>query len=204
MIVGQVMDPLGFEFFDRPTLLVAREMLGCTLHWDNVSGTIVETEAYAANGDEACHTAFRPSARRFFESNAPGTAYVYINYGIHWMLNVLAHDGIVLFRALEPQSGLDTMAERRGVDRLHSLCSGPGKLGRAIGLCAADHGCSLLTATRRLSARRSDFDASKIAADTRIGITRSADLPWRFLIRGNPHMSVPVGSKSPARQRKQS
>lgn len=195
------MDPLGFEFFDRPTLLVARDMLGCTLHWDNVSGIIVETEAYGAIGDEACHTAFRPSARQFFESNSPGTAYVYINYGIHWMLNVLARDGIVLFRAVEPQTGADTMAQRRGVDRLQSLCSGPGKLGKAIGLSAADHGCSMLTAVRRLTARRSDFDTSKIATDTRIGITRSADLPWRFLIRGNPHVSAPVRSPPKSRRR---
>lgn len=190
------MSPLGYDFFDRPTLTVAREMLGCTLHWNDVSGVVVETEAYGAMGDEACHTSFRPSARRFFDSHSPGTAYVYMNYGIHWMLNVLACDGIVLFRALEPANGVDVMTRRRGVQRLTSLCSGPGKLGQALGLSAEDHGTSLLSDGRCLMARRSDFDATSIATDTRIGITRATERPWRFLLSGHPHVSVPVKTRS--------
>ena len=188
--------PLGFDFFDRPTLTVAREMLGCTLHWNEVSGIIVETEAYGAVDDAACHTAFRPSARRFFESHSPGTTYVYMNYGIHWMLNVLARDGIVLFRALEPITGVDLMTGRRKVQRLTSLCSGPGKLGQALGLSAEDHGISLLNNGRCLTARMKGFDASSITTDTRIGITRAAERPWRFLLDGHPHVSVPVKTRS--------
>ncbi|MBL8812994.1 MAG: DNA-3-methyladenine glycosylase [Planctomycetaceae bacterium] len=188
--------PLGFDFFDRPTLTVAREILGCTLHWNDVSGIVVETEAYGAVGDEACHTSFRPSARRFFDSHSPGTAYVYMNYGIHWMLNVLARDGIVLIRALEPRTGVDLMIKRRGVQCLTSLCSGPGKLGQALGLSAEDHGTSLLNKGRCLTARSSGFDATRITTDTRIGITRAAELPWRFLLDGHPHVSVPVKTGS--------
>lgn len=186
------MPPLGFDFFDRPTLTVARELLGCTLHWDQVSGIVVETEAYGAKDDDACHTSFRPSARRFFETHPPGTAYVYLNYGIHWMLNVLARDGIVLFRALEPASGVELMKQRRGVERLTSLCSGPGKLGQALGLAVEDHGSSLLISDRCLTSRKPEFDATRVVTDRRIGITRAAELPWRFLLADHPHVSVPL------------
>ncbi len=87
---------LDVQFFDRHHLDVARDMIGTNLQWDGVGGMIVETEAYAAADDPACHTFFRPSARTFFENQTPGVAYACINYGIHWMLNVLTCDGIVL------------------------------------------------------------------------------------------------------------
>ena len=184
---------LPFEFCDRHHLDVARELIGCTLHWDDVAGMIVETEAYAANDDPACHTFFRESARSFFESNTPGTVYVYITYGMHWLLNVLTHDGIVLFRALEPTTGIATMQQRRRQTSVTALCSGPGKLGQAIGLGRDDHGKSLVTLRRGVRPRAADFDNDSIMCDIRVGLSTALDRSWRFLIAGNSHVSVPSG-----------
>lgn len=137
-------------FFDRHHLDVAEDLLYCHLRWDGVSGRIVETEAYALEGDPACHTATRPSTREFVRRHPPGTVYAYINYGMYWLLNVLAGDGIILIRAMEPLMGIETMQQRRKKNRLSDLCSGPGKLGQAINLGATDHGTSLMTRERHL------------------------------------------------------
>ncbi|MFN8707663.1 MAG: DNA-3-methyladenine glycosylase [Planctomyces sp.] len=138
------------DFFDRHHLDVAEDLLFCHLGWDGVSGRIVETEAYALEGDPACHTATRPSTREFVRRYPPGTVYAYINYGMYWLLNVLAGDGIILIRAMEPLKGIETMQQRRRKSRLSDLCSGPGKLGQAINLGATDHGTSLMTKERHL------------------------------------------------------
>ena len=107
------------SFFQRDPLICSRELIGTELVWGPCAGIIVETEAYLAQDDEACHAFFRPSIRAFIERNIAGTAYIYLNYGVHWMLNVLvkgdAH-GFVLIRALRPTSGLDIMRARRGVE----------------------------------------------------------------------------------------
>src|SRR5437667_6025628 len=119
------------SFFKRDPLTCARELIGTELIWGECSGIVVEVEAYAAIDDEAAHTCTRPSARRFIERNKPGAAYVYFNYGVHWMLNVLIkgnENGFVLIRALEPQRGIALMQTRRGVVDVRKLCSGPGKL----------------------------------------------------------------------------
>ncbi len=184
---------LPFNFFNRHHLDVARDLIGCTLQWDGVSGLIVETEAYAAKGDPACHTFYRESARAFFESNTPGTAYVYMTYGMYWLLNVLTRDGIVLIRAIEPTTGIATMQQRRGQLSLTALCSGPGKLGQAIGLGRDDHGKSLLTLRRGVRPRCADFEEDAIMCDIRVGLSSALDRCWRFLITGNPHVSVPAG-----------
>jgi DNA-3-methyladenine glycosylase len=194
---------LPVSFFDRHHIDVARDMIGCTLVWDGTAGVIVETEAYAADNDPACHTATRPSSRAFFDSRGPGTVYAYINYGVHWLLNVLAADGIVLFRALEPTIGIALMQERRTVGERTQLCSGPGKLGAAIGLTAAAHGSLLLTAERHVQPRAGDFDESLIDVDVRVGLSVGLDRPWRFLLRGNPHVSVAAGHAA-SRSRKRS
>ncbi len=173
---------------------MARDLLGCTLVWDGVGGKIVETEGYAVEGDPASHLFFRKSAREFFAANRPGTVYAYINYGIHWLLNVLAADGIVLIRALEPTAGLDLLRQRRNRERATDLCSGPGKLGAAIGLGRADHGCALDGSHPRrhiLGGARPET----VITDVRIGITKAAHLRWRFLVAGNPHVSVPPRHK---------
>src|SRR5215208_7603290 len=117
-------------FFQRDPLTCARALIGTELIWRECSGIIVEVEAYAAIDDEAAHTFTRPSARSFIERNKAGAAYVYFNYGVHWMLNVLVKgeaDGFVLIRALEPCRGVDLMKRRRRVKNLRQLCSGPGK-----------------------------------------------------------------------------
>lgn len=181
------------RFFDRHHIDVAKDLVGCALIWDGVGGLIVETEAYASEDDPACHTFSRSSARTFFDSNSPGTVYAYINYGIHWLLNVLARDGIVLIRALEPVQGVSEMQRRRGQTSLTALCSGPGKLGRAIGLRREDHGTSLLTDIRCIRTRSPDFDSSTIVCDVRVGLSTAIDRPWRFLIADNPHVSVAAG-----------
>ena len=98
----------------------AKNLIGTRLVWGKCAGIVVETEAYLVEGDEACHTFKRPSARAFVERNKPGAAYIYFNYGVHWMLNVLVkggpRDGLILIRAIEPRRGLATHAAtaRRG------------------------------------------------------------------------------------------
>lgn len=189
---------LSESFFRRDVVTVARDLVGVELVWGGCAGVIVETEAYAAEGDEACHTMSRPSARAFVETERPGTAYVYLNYGMYWLLNVLVkgggQDGLVLIRALEPRAGLEEMRARRGRERVRELCSGPGKLGRALGITGEEHGARLAGAGRaegrglRRVAERADVEA-----DRRIGINRAVELPWRFLARGSEFVSVAMG-----------
>src|SRR5256712_13287384 len=117
-------------FFERDPLTCARELIGTELIWGECSGVVVEVEAYEAMDDEAAHTFTRPSARSFIECNKAGAAYVYLNYGVHWMLNVLVKgdaNGFVLIRALEPRRGVELMKQRRRVDDVRRPCSGPGK-----------------------------------------------------------------------------
>jgi len=144
----------------------------------------------------------RPSARAFVEAHPAGTAYVYLNYGMYWLLNVLVkgggEDGLILFRALEPTIGVAVMRERRGRDRVEDLCSGPGKLGRALGVTGRDHGQRLVgpwgreggVSLRRGLWREADAKTPDLVEDGRIGISRATDWPWRFSWRGHPHVSV--------------
>src|SRR5438445_12800474 len=124
-------------FFKQDPVICARELIGTSLHWGRCAGLVVETEAYLAQNDEACHTFLRPSARAFVERNKAGAAYIYFSYGAHWMLNVLvkgAADGFVLIRAAQPLHGIQLMKKRRGVDDEQCLCSGPGKLTEAFAI----------------------------------------------------------------------
>src|ERR1700730_12588836 len=119
---------LRVPFFRRDPLTCARELIGTELIWARSPATLVETEAYTARNDEAAHTFTRPSARAFIERNEPGAAYVYFNYGVHWMLNVLVKggraNGFGLIRALEPRDGVALMRKRRRVEDMRRLCSG--------------------------------------------------------------------------------
>jgi DNA-3-methyladenine glycosylase len=186
---------IGKGFFQRDPLSCARELIGTELRWDRCSGIIVEVEAYTAANDEACHTFQRPSARAFIERNRAGTAYVYFNYGVHWMLNVLvkggAIDGFVLIRALEPRHGIALMKKRRGINDIRKLCSGPGKLTQALDITDRHHELDLCSDPHRCFIHHSNAEVD-VVADKRIGITRSADLPWRFTLRSSPFVSVPV------------
>ena len=108
-------------FFETDPVTCAQSLIGCELVWGKTAGLIVETEAYAEHGDQASHTFLRRGAREFIEINPPGTLYVYLNYGVHWLLNFLVKggsaNGFVLIRALEPTDGCDLMAQRRGISR---------------------------------------------------------------------------------------
>ena len=178
------------EFFQRDPLTCARELVGCTLHWGKLRGVVVETEAYDAEGDAACHTFFRPSAREFVAAHRPGAAYVYLNYGMYWLLNVLvkgSREGFVLIRALEPIAGVEKMLALRPVKQLHELCSGPGKLTCAFGITGKDHGRDLCSDPRH--AFYAPEEERVIIEGPRIGISKAVDLPWRFYADASLHVS---------------
>jgi DNA-3-methyladenine glycosylase len=179
------------EFFQRDPLTCARELIGSELIWGRCRGIVVETEAYNAIGDEACHCFVRPSTRAFVERNKPGAAYIYFNYGVHWMLNVLvkgSENGFVLIRALEPTRGIALMRRRRGVRDERQLCSGPGKLTQALAITKKADEMDLC-ANSRFCFRHRKLNRIAVNAGTRVGIRRSAELPWRFTLRDNPHVS---------------
>ncbi|EDY21505.1 DNA-3-methyladenine glycosylase [Chthoniobacter flavus Ellin428] len=198
-------------FFQRDPITCARELVGCELVWDSCAGLIVETEAYTATGDEAAHTFVRPSARAFVAKHEAGTAYVYFNYGMYWLFNVLIkggrEDGFVLIRALQPTRGIPAMRRRRFPVKKaapnarpkppEALCSGPGKLTIALGIGGEHHGTDLCT--RPSNAFHGPADpAIRRLSDLRIGITKSADYPWRFLAAENPFVSVKASSSAVA------
>ncbi len=185
---------VGRRFFQRDPITCARELIGSELIWNRCGGLVVETEAYLAENDEACHTFSRPSARSFVARNKPGAAYVYFSYGAHWMFNVLVKgqaDGFVLIRALEPTRGLTLMRKRRGVDDERRLCSGPGKLTQALDITNRDHELDLCSDPQHCFMPRSNNDVD-VVADERIGISRSAHHPWRFTLRGSKFVSRAV------------
>jgi DNA-3-methyladenine glycosylase len=183
------------SFFERDPLVVARELIGTELVWGRCSGIIVETEAYLTLTDEACHTFTRPSTRAFVERNHAGAIYIYMNYGVHWMLNLLVkggeRSGLILIRALEPRRGLSAMRARRGVEELRRLCSGPGKLAQALNITKGHHEMSICVESRRCLLPRGESEV-RVVADPRIGISRSKDFPWRFTLRGSEFVSRPV------------
>ena len=193
---------LPAEFYARPVLEVARELIGCVVEHGGCSGTIVETEAYHES-EPACHAFVGVTARTRTLFEEPGTAYVYRSYGIHALLNAVCEPaGIgaaVLIRALEPLEGVDQMRARRcvrgrGHESTHdrSLCSGPGKLTQALGIELSENGTSLLHGPVAIRLRESGRPRSRIVTGTRIGITKAVDLKWRFCAPGNPHVSRPA------------
>ena len=184
--------PLPDRFYSQTTREIARGLLGCVILHETregpAGGVIVETEAYLAQGDPACHAARGRTPRNDPMFGAPGTAYVYLIYGMHYCLNVVtAPESVpeaVLIRALEPGSGLDLMRRRRGVDRPRDLCSGPAKLCQALGV-SAQHNCADLTSPplHIVPPRGRAGEAKRdITTTTRIGIRegRGHDLLLRF------------------------
>jgi DNA-3-methyladenine glycosylase len=180
------------EFFARPVVDVARDLLGCTLRHGETAGVIVETEAYH-DSEPACHAHVGLTTRTRTLFGRPGTAYVYFSYGIHALFNAVCEPegtgAAVLVRALEPTMGVDRMRDRRGVRRAEDLCSGPGKLTQALGI-ELDHNATSLTGGGPIELLPRT-ERSRVATGTRIGITKAADLPWRFALHGNPHVSRP-------------
>lgn len=169
------------EFFSNDPVDCARELIGCRFRWGACVGRIVETEAYRAIGDEACHTFMRPSARRFVDAHQAGDAYVYLNYGVHWLFNILVKgtqgEGFVLFRAMEPLQGLDAMRERRGCFPEKLLMAGPGRLTQAMGICGEDHGIRFL---KNGAGALEKGPAASVVSGPRIGISKATELHWRF------------------------
>jgi DNA-3-methyladenine glycosylase len=184
-------------FYTRPVLEVAEELIGCVVSHGGCSGAIVETEAYH-DSEPAAHSFVGLTPRTATLFGAPGRAYVYLSYGIHTMLNAVCEpEGVgaaVLIRALEPLDGIELMATRRGLDPsdVRGLCSGPGKLTQALGIALTDNGCDLARGPVVISGRPGRFSDSVVQRDRRIGITKAAELPWRFCLAGSPYLSVPV------------
>ena len=182
------------EFFDRSVHEVARDLIGCELAVGDSAGVIVETEAYEAD-DPACHAYIGRTARNEVLFGPPGHAYVYLSYGIHSLLNAVAEPegsaAAVLIRALEPTEGVGLMRERRRRDELHELCSGPGKLTEALGVDLSLNGADLCGSPFELSPRGSSWNGAEIVTAPRIGITKAAELPWRYCVRGSRFVSRP-------------
>ncbi len=186
------------DFYDRPVLEVAPDLIGCVLAHAGCAGVIVETEAYH-HSEPACHAfvGVTPRTRTLF--GPPGIAYVYRSYGIHALLNaVCEREGVgaaVLIRALEPLEGIDLMRSRRAVERIESLCSGPGKLTQALGVELAHNGSDLTRGPIVISPRPAARRDVAVSVDQRIGITKAAELPWRFSETGSRFVSRrPAGS----------
>ncbi len=200
---------LTVSFYDRPALDVAGDLLGKILVYTSeaglTSGIIVEAEAYSGEDDPACHAAAGRTARNAPLYGPPGRAYVYLNYGLHDMVNAVTgadgHPAAVLIRALEPLEGLPLMRRRRAQapwrkGKLpvpdHELCRGPGNLTRAMGISLADN---LRPLTRPpLTIRDEGVPSPLVVWDSRIGIRVGTDRPWRASVAG--HRSV---SGRPAR-----
>jgi DNA-3-methyladenine glycosylase len=156
------------------------------------AGVIVETEAYHET-EAACHAYVGVTRRTATLFGAPGVAYVYRSYGIHALLNAVCEpEGVgaaVLIRALEPVEGLELMRVRRGVGAERQLCSGPGKLTVALGVELQLNQSSLLDGPIGVWARPPAWRDVQVVADRRIGITKAAELPWRFTAAGNRYVS---------------
>ena len=185
---------LGRDFYARSVHDVARELMGCTVRHAGTAGRIVETESYHMD-EPACHAYAGVTSRTQTLFGPPAHAYVYFSYGVHSLLNaVCEEEGVgaaVLIRALEPVDGLELMRARRGLERVEELCSGPGKLTHALGVGLAHNGSSLVDGPIELHARDPRAAAPRIVMGERIGITKAADLPWRFCDANSRHVSRP-------------
>ena len=193
------MGVLGRSFYDRPTLTVAEALLGAVLVHDTpdgeAAGLIVETEAYIGEDDPACHAA--PGLTR---RNAPlygpaGVAYVYLNYGMHYLVNAVTESAgrpaAVLIRALEPVRGTALMQTRRArggaVMAEADVCRGPGNLTKALGITLGQNTWNLTSSALRIEGRRRA--PRRVLWGPRVGIRVGVDRPWRCWIAGHPSVS---------------
>jgi DNA-3-methyladenine glycosylase len=198
------------SFYDRPALEVARDLLGKVLVHDRrgvrTSGAIVEVEAYVGESDPACHAAPGPTRRNEPLYGPPGYAYVYLNYGIHCLANVVAEPAgspaAVLVRALDPVEGVPVMRRRRAramkgrrkspdpaALALYELCRGPGNLTMAMGITLAENRLDLLGERLFVEDRGIAFD--EIVWGPRVGIRVGLDRPWRVYAAKHPAVSEP-------------
>ena len=188
---------LPVAFFRRPAESVAADLLGTvvvsTVGGELTAGRIVETEAYLGYDDPASHGYLhRRNARNEALFGPPGAWYVYLSYGMHWCANLVCQEvglaSAVLLRALEPLEGLETMRRRRGTVADRALCSGPGKLCQALGITRSLDG-QQMAASLVVVHRPRRKEATLIATTSRIGITKAADWPLRFVVAGSPWLS---------------
>jgi DNA-3-methyladenine glycosylase len=189
------------DFYDRPTLTVAEALLGKVLVHRTpegvASGMIVETEAYIGEDDPACHAAPGPTRRNAPLYGPPGFAYVYLNYGIHYLVNAVTeadgHPAAVLLRALAPLDGIELMHRRRRRPSpgspldVSALCRGPGNLTRALGIGLTENALDLTRGALVVEDR--GFVAKPVQWGPRIGIRVATERPWRCWIGGHPAVS---------------
>jgi DNA-3-methyladenine glycosylase len=179
------------RFFSRSVHHVAPELIGATLLIGGVGGRIVEVEAYH-HTEPAAHSFNGETPRNAVMFGPPGYAYVYRSYGIHWCLNFVCEPegsaSAVLIRAVEPLEGLAKMRRRRGLSDERLLCSGPGRLAEAMGVTIAHNGLALDRPPFEVYERDEE---PEVAIGIRIGITKAADLPWRYGLKGSKFLSKP-------------
>lgn len=183
--------------FQKSTLQVARGLIGCRLlsriNGKECSGMIVETEAYDGEIDQACHCFSKRTPRNSIMFEAAGYCYVYFIYGMHYCVNVVTgkkgRGAAVLIRALEPLSGLDLMAQRRGHSKIRELCNGPAKLCEALAIDKKVLGEHFLSSKLIRIVPYLSFPERQIIHAKRIGISRAQDLEWRFFLKDNLFIS---------------
>jgi DNA-3-methyladenine glycosylase len=185
---------LGRDFYARSVHEVARDLIGCVVRHGETAGRIVETESYHME-EPACHAYAGVTERTRTLFGPPAYAYVYFSYGIHSLLNAVAEeDGVgaaVLIRALEPVDGVEAMRARRRVKSAEDLCNGPGKLTQALGIELSLNGTSLVDGPIELLTREPGSREPSVVVGERIGISKAADLPWRFCDADSRHVSRP-------------
>jgi DNA-3-methyladenine glycosylase len=179
-------------FFARSVHEVAEELIGATFLVDGVGGKIVELEAYH-HEDPAAHGYRGRTARNASMFGPPGHAYVYRSYGIHWCVNFVCEgEGVadaVLIRALEPTDGIEEMRLRRALDDERLLCAGPGRLCQALAITREHDGLALDRPPFRLEQR---IELPQVVRGPRVGISRAAELPWRYALAGSRYLSRPL------------
>jgi len=192
--VSGALDPRERSFYARSVHDVARDLVGCVLRHGETTARIVEVESYHQE-EPACHAHVGLTPRTSVLFGEPGTAYVYRSYGIHALLNAVCEpEGVgaaVLIRALEPLDGVEEMHERRRVGGFVDLCNGPGKLTQALDVELHHNGGSLLEGPVVVEPRPPAWRDVRWVTGTRIGITKAADLEWRFCAIGSRCVSRP-------------